>query len=276
MQSTDGIEPIRLEKNIGFGAANNIGFQHTKGKYIALLNSDAFPHTGAIEEALQFMETNPDVGLVGGRLVCKDGSWQPSAHLFPSLLNQFLKYSGLAQKYPDNPFFSRANRSWADPGQPAEVDWIPGAFCVMRREALDNGFIFDERFFMYYEEVDLCKRLKDKSWKIVYWPDAVITHLGGETTKNTKGAFFNKIGSQVSAWEARSCFLYFRKHGGWLRAWSIYLFQTWFSRLRWLKNLVTKGKEYKNTQFLSQHIKNLKQAWKDTQHGTVSPPRPWS
>ncbi len=275
LRSIAGIEPVRIEKNVGFGAANNIGYQHARGKYIALLNSDAFPHSGAIEEALQLMETNPEVGLMGGRLVYKDGSWQPSAHLFPSLLNQFLKYSGLAHRYPDHPFFGRANRSWADPEQPAEVDWIPGAFCVIRREALEKTFIFDEKFFMYYEEVDLCKRIKDKGWKIVYWPDAVITHIGGETTKNTNGAFFNQIGAQVSAWEARSCYLYFRKYGGWFNTWSLYLFQVWFSRLRWIKNLITRGRSHENTRFLVQHIANLKQAWKDTRHGTISPPRPW-
>ena len=129
---------------IGFGAANNVGFQKAKGKYIILLNSDAFPHSGAIESAIQMMDGSPEVGLAGGRLVNKDGSWQPSSYLFPSLLNQFLKYTGLAHRFPHNPFFGRANRSWAAPEVPAEVDWVSGAFCIIRREALDKDKIFDE------------------------------------------------------------------------------------------------------------------------------------
>lgn len=275
LQNIEGIEPIRIERNVGFGAANNVGYQKARGKYIILLNSDAFPHSGAIESAIQMMDGSPKVGLAGGRLVNKDGSWQPSSYLFPSLLNQFLKYTGLAHRFPNNPFFGRANRSWAAPEVPAEVDWVSGAFCIIRREALDKDKIFDEKYFMYYEEVDLCQRIKKKGWKIQYWPDSILTHLGGETVKNTSEQYFNAIGSQVSKWEARSCYLYFRQYKGCIGAWSLYLFQRGFSYLRWVKNILHRGKSHPITQFLTQHLSTLHQAWQDTKHGTKSPKRPW-
>lgn len=275
LQSIKEIEPIRIENNIGFGGANNVGYQKAKGKYIMLLNSDAFPHSGAVESALQMMESSPEVGIAGGRLVYKDGSWQPSAYLFPSLLNQFLKYTGLAHRFADNPFFGRANRSWAAPEVPATVDWVSGAFCIIRKEALDKERIFDEKFFMYYEEVDLCQRIKQKGWKVQYWPDSILTHLGGETCKNTSEEHFNIVGSQVSSWEARSCYLYFRQYKGCLGAWSLYLFQIGFSSIRWVKNILFRGKSHPNTIFLTKHIAILRQAWKDTDHGKKSPKRPW-
>lgn len=275
LQKIEGVEPIRIEHNIGFGAANNAGYPYAKGRYIVLLNSDAFPHSDAIQNAFQVMESHSDIGLLGGRLVGKDGEWQPSARLFPSLLNQFLKETGLANRFADSIFFGRADHTWASPEVPTATDWVPGAFCMIRKEALDQSSIFDERFFMYFEEVDLCKRIKAKGWKVQYWPDSVITHLGGETCKNTDKHTFNPIGAQVSLWQERSLLLYFRKHLGITKTWILYLFRRFYLDLRWLKNTVVHGKSYPKTKYLAQQLKIMKQAWKDTEHGKTSPPRPW-
>lgn len=274
LESIKEIEPIRIENNIGFGGANNVGYQKAKGKYIMLLNSDAFPHSDAIQEALQAIENDREIGLLGGMLVGKNGEWQPSARLFPSILNQFLNVSGLAYRFPDNPFFGRADRTWAPPETPCETDWVPGAFCMIRKEALDS-YIFDERFFMYFEEVDLCKRIKNKGWKIQYWPDSIITHLGGETCKDTQDQHFSESGSQVSLWQARSLFLYFHKHEGVMRTWILYLMRGSILGLRWLKNRLFHGRSHTKTLSLAQQIHIMHQAWKDTDHGKNSPKRPW-
>lgn len=269
------IEPIKIEQNIGFGAANNVGYQKATGRYIVLLNSDAFLHSESLQTAISLMNANPKVGLAGAQLVGSDGSWQPSARLFPSCLNTILQLTGLAARYPDNFFFGRANHTWEAEDRSTETDWVPGAFSIIRRESLDKHSIFDERFFMYFEEVDLCKRIKEKGWLIYYWPKIKVTHLGGETCKNTKDQHFNSVGSTVSQWQYRSTFLYFRKHNGVIGAYSIYLINTLWNGLRKIINQIRLGKEHPKTKAISTILLSLSNAWKDTERGKTSPPRPW-
>ena len=127
---------IRSDCNLGFAAANNRAFEIASGKYIVLLNSDAFLQPGALRRAVEYMDADPRIGLGGARLVGRDGSWQPSARLFPSLLNDFLTLSGLAARYPAFAFFGRFDRTWADQDVAAEVDWVPGAFSIIRAAVL--------------------------------------------------------------------------------------------------------------------------------------------
>lgn len=116
---------IRSEINLGFAAANNRGFEVARGRYIVLLNSDAFLRPGALRLSIDHMDAHPDAGLAGGRLVGRDDSWQPSARMFPSALNAMLAMSGLAAKYPKSRFFGRADRTWADPFHPARLTGYP-------------------------------------------------------------------------------------------------------------------------------------------------------
>ncbi|MBL8149219.1 MAG: glycosyltransferase family 2 protein, partial [Blastocatellia bacterium] len=125
------VKLVRSSVNLGFAAANNRAFPLASGKYILLLNSDAFLRPGALQKALQYMEQEPNIGLGGARLVGSDDSWQPSARMFPSLLNELLMLTGLAAKYSKSKFFGRADRTWADQNQRAEVDWVPGAFAII-------------------------------------------------------------------------------------------------------------------------------------------------
>ncbi len=115
---------IRSDVNLGFGAANNRALQLAHGRYIVLLNSDGFLTRGSLRCAIEHMDNEPEVGLGGGRLVGEEHSWQPSARAFPSLLNDFLMLSGLASRFPHSRFFGRADRTWADPMEATEVDWV--------------------------------------------------------------------------------------------------------------------------------------------------------
>ena len=116
---------IRSETNLGFAAANNLAFAVARGRYVVLLNSDAFLEPGALRISITHMENNPTVGLRGARLVGRDGSWQPAARMFPSPLNELLMMSGLAAHYPHSHFFGRADRTWADPGEAAPSTGCP-------------------------------------------------------------------------------------------------------------------------------------------------------
>ena len=267
---------VRCDRNLGFAGANNRGFPRATGRYVVLLNSDAFLQPGALERAVEHMDKNPMVGLAGGRLVGRDGSWQPSARMFPSLLNELLVMSGLSTRYSKSRFFGRVDQTFADPSEPSQIDWVPGAFSIIRRDILEKIGYFDERFFLYYEEVDLCRRLKAAGYQIWYWPDIQVVHLGGESSKTIKHIKLSSSGSQLTLWRMRSRLLYYRKHHGAFGAWSALMLEGWWNRLRLLRNLMSNRDERRlNADDSRASIATLRQAWTDTQGGKSSPPQPW-
>ena len=189
--------PVRLfrsEVNLGFGAANNLAIEAAQGRYLVLLNSDAFFHPGALTRAIKHMDADPSAGIGGARQVSRDGGWQPSARLFPSIWRDALVMSGLSNRYPRSRVFGAPDRTWANHDEPAEVDWVPGAFAIVRREALKLSGLFDPDFFFYSEEVDLCLRVKQAGFRVLYWPDIVVTHIGGESSRKQKSRKFTETG----------------------------------------------------------------------------------
>lgn len=267
---------VRSEINLGFAAANNRAFEKSRGRYIVLLNTDAFLRPGALALSIQHMDANPRVGLAGGRLVGRDGSWQPSARMYPSTLNNLLLMSGLAARFPKSRLLGRMDRTWTDPLEPAPVDWVPGAYSVIRRSVLDRIGFFDERFFLYYEEVDLCRRIKAANSEVWYWPDIVVEHWGGESAKTINDRKSRSSSSRIELWRMRAGLLYFRKHHGKLGAWSSMLLERWWYQLRALRNSWSNSVERKaRVADFETAIATLKQAWLDTQGGRTSPPRPW-
>lgn len=268
---------LRSTTNLGFAAANNLGFKLAQGRYVILLNPDAQVEADAFANAILRMDASPEVGMAGGRLVDGNGRDQPSARRFPSLLNEVLVISGLAARFPRSRLFGRFDRTWADPAQPADVDWVPGAFAIMRHDALRAVGHFDERFFLYYEEVDLCRRFKAAGWQIWYWPDIVIRHLGGESSKTVENAEISSSGSQLVLWRMRSALLYYRKHHGRLGAWLLARLETGWHALRRLKaSLAARSPAVAAKAAESQRLVGLMQrAWLETRGGAVSPPRPW-
>jgi len=269
------VKLTRSEVNLGFAAANNLALEAATGRYLVLLNSDAFFHPGALGRALDHMNANPSAGIGGGRLVSRVGSGQPSARSFHSIWGDALTIAGLSSRFPRSRIFGAPDRTWADPNESAEVDWAPGAFLIMRRDALVKTGIFDPAFFLYYEEVDLCRRMKSAGFRVFYWPDVVVTHYGGETTRKFPSMTFSKTASQVVLWRMRSTLLYYRKHHGW---------QVWLAR--WLEEglyMLRRMRNSHNPDPARQErgreaailVNLMRQAWQETNGGRVSPPRPW-
>jgi GT2 family glycosyltransferase len=258
--------------NLGFGAANNLALEAAQGRYIVLLNSDAFLSAGALRIARDHMNAHPCAALGGARLVGRDFSWQPSARMFPHVISDAVVLTGLAAKYPKSRLFGHFDRTWADPLQPSQADWVPGAFSIIRAEVLEQVGFFDPRFFMYEEEVDLCRRIKKAGHEIWYWPDIVVIHIGGESSRQMRDGLSV---SQVVNWRMRSTLLYYRKHHGgmaWLAKWvEILIYRVSSLRNRLSSNPLRQAR--------SQRFKNLaaamRSAWMETEGGRVSPPRPW-
>jgi len=261
--------------NLGFAGANNLAIRHARGRYIVLLNSDAFLQPGSLLLAAQHMDSTPAAGLGGARLLGEDGTWQPSARSFPTPLHELLMLTGLAARYPSSKFFGHNDRTWADPMHPAQADWVPGAFSIIRCSVLEEVGLFDENFFLYYEEVDLCRRIRAAGYQIWYWPDVAVVHIGGESSRQLGHMQFSNTGSQLTLWRMRSMLLYFRKHHG-ARARLILLLEGAFYRLRALHNRYSRQPHAGHRVFHSNvMVSSLSQAWHETNGGRISPPRPW-
>jgi hypothetical protein len=188
--STDGsrdmvrrqFPPVRLlanDHNRGFAAANNQGMALGRGRYLLLLNSDAFLTPDSLQTAVRFMEEHPDVGVCGVKLLNLDGTFQGSYADFPTLKSEFLIATGLGGRLV-SPYYP-APRPW--PGEKAhEVDWIGGAFMLLRCEVFEQVGGMDEIYWMYSEETDWCYRVKQAGWKIYYLPQVAIAHVRGAST----------------------------------------------------------------------------------------------
>lgn len=266
------VKLIASEVNLGFGNGNNKALGIAQGRYIVLLNPDAILPADTLENALKHIEENSDAGMGGGLLQGTQGEWQPSARLFPSLLNDALTISGLANRYAKSRFFGRFDQSWADPKQAVAIDWVVGAFAIIRRDLVDNIGLFDPRFFLYYEEVDLCRRIHEAGFKVYYWPDLVITHIGGASSETVDGLAFASSGKQLTLWRMRSQLLYYRKWHGWFYSWLVKgLEQTWHS-LRASRNATRNPAKAEESKRI---VELWQQAWQDTQGGLNSPTQPW-
>lgn len=180
---------IENKQNLGFGKANNQGIKVAKGKYILLMNSDTLIHSNLLGEMVIWMTKNSKAGVATCALKNKDGSLQATGGYFPTLPRVIAWMFFL----DDLPILSRIVRSFhphtpdffgKDPSylEKHELDWITGAFFLVRRKVLDQIGYFDNDYFMYVEEVDLCWRAKIKGWKVWYLPEWSITHFGSASS----------------------------------------------------------------------------------------------
>jgi GT2 family glycosyltransferase len=178
-------------------------------------------------------------------------------------------------RYPQSRFFGRFDRTWANPLEAAEVDWVPGAYSMIRAEALAAAGPFDPRFFLYCEEVDLCMRIKQKGYSIWYWPDISVVHLGGESSRQISSLELSRSGAQLILWSMRSKLLYYRKHYPMRASLAMLVELVWYwfqsQRRRWSHDPDRRARALADGRMVSM----MRQAWCDTKGGRVSPVQPW-
>jgi GT2 family glycosyltransferase len=197
------------DSNVGFGRANNQALPHIRGRFVLLLNTDAFVSPETLSNTIRFMEANPRCGILGVKLVGEDGALQPSCRYFPTPWNEFLASTGLTN------IFSRTrlvdDMSW-DHLSVRECDWVPGCYYLMRRELVDQIGLFDPRYFLYFEEVDHCRAARNAGWSVIFYPFTTVVHIGGESAKS-RGPI-TRTGRQISKLQIESKLLFYRKHHG--------------------------------------------------------------
>ena len=202
-------ELIANINNVGFARANNQALPRARGRYVLLLNTDAFVSTDTLSKTVDFMDVHPKCGVLGVKLLGEDGSLQPSCRYFPTPWNVFLASTGLQRFFPRTRLVD--DMSW-DHASVRQCDWVPGCYYLMRREVIDRIGLFDPRFFLYYEEVDHCRAVREAGWNVVYYPFTEVIHLGGQSAEVL--ATLDPVGRQISPLQIESELLYFRKHHG--------------------------------------------------------------
>jgi len=196
---------IRNEDNRGFARANNQAVRRSRGRYLLLLNPDTILRAKALERMVQFMDKYPRAGAVGAKLLDPEGTIQLSCRSFPSYRTAvFNRYSLLTKLLPGNKFSREYLMADWDHSVAREVDWVSGACLMMRREALDEIGLLDERFFMYAEDVDWCYRAKQKGWKVYFVPQAEVVHYIGQSSR--------KASRKAIIERHRSIYRFYRKH----------------------------------------------------------------
>jgi GT2 family glycosyltransferase len=191
--SVESLEPlfeevkfISLSENLGFSKANNVGFKESKGKYILILNPDTLLQDDTLQTMKIYMDENPDIGISGCKVLNADGSFQLACRRgFPTPWASFTKLFGLQTLFPKSKLFARYNQTFRDIDETYDIDALIGAFMFAKAETIEKLNGFDETFFMYGEDLDLCFRAKEAGFRISYYHKTSIIHFKGESTKRS-------------------------------------------------------------------------------------------
>lgn len=200
---------IACTDNVGFPRGNNLGIAAAHGRHILLLNPDTVVLDGALTKMVAYMDKHSDVGALGPRLLNPDGSVQSSRRHFPTFSTAVFESTWLEPYAPQRILNHYYAQDLSVVG-PVDVDWVTGAALLVPRRVINHVGLLDEGYFMYSEELDWCRRIKDAGWRVVYLPEAGITHHIGKSSEQAVTA------RHINFQQAK--LRYFRKHHGRLPA----------------------------------------------------------
>jgi len=208
----DCVDFLPLDLNGGFAYANNRGIEHAmknlgRFRYFLLLNPDTVARPSSITHLFEFMEQHPEAGIAGSRLEDPDGTRQACAFHFPSIASEF---EGEARLGPVSRILGRWRVVPELPDSPSQIDWVSGASMMVRANVLDDIGGMDEHFFLYYEEVDFCRRAALAGWSCWHVPQSRVVHLVGQSTGVTRHM---KPSRRPGYWFASRRFYYVKHYG---------------------------------------------------------------
>jgi N-acetylglucosaminyl-diphospho-decaprenol L-rhamnosyltransferase len=196
---------IRNKENLGFARACNQGISASSGDLVVLVNPDALVEQNFFQRIGAFFEENLAAGVAGPRVLDADGRVQLSARRELSMVSGLLgRTSQLTRLFPSSTLVKKQFPAVTELSGPTAVDWVSGACMVVRRRALEEVWPLDERFFMYFEDADFCRRVREAGWSVYYLPEIEVTHQAGGSTRSRPRAIWDLH---------KSAFLYHRKHG---------------------------------------------------------------
>jgi len=197
----DKVKFIASDENKGFAHGNNQALRQVSSDYVLLLNSDTIVWENTLENIHAYMEKHRDVGACGCRVLLEDGELDKACkRTFPNVKNSFFRLFHI----PTNSSDDNYNLTNLPDDEVYEIDCLTGAFMFIRKNALDDAGLLDEAFFMYGEDIDLCYRIKNSDWKIVYYGKSCITHLKGASSKKQKSKLIYEF--------YRAMYIYYKKH----------------------------------------------------------------
>lgn len=183
------VRVIENRANLRFAKGNNVAIATTTGEYVLILNPDTIVHEGALDRWIDFADNHPEAGAFGCRVLNQDGSYQGCARPFPTVWREWIAALYLRPLgHICRAFISDKYPGWNGDTE-REIDWQAGCALLLRGDLLRELGGFDERFYYYYEDMDLCHRVWDAGYTILYTPHSMITHLHGQSTKNYRIAF---------------------------------------------------------------------------------------
>ena len=207
----EGVRLIENERPRGFGANVNAGAAATTAELVCSVNPDAVPHAGALDVLRAFLEAHPRAGVAGPRMVYPDGTVQPSRRRFPTVVGTLVRRTPLRLAFDPKRVQARHYYSGETPDGPVQADWMLGGFLALRRAMLDELGGFDEGFFLYGEDIDLCYRAARGGWERWYVPDAVVEHEHQAVTDR-------RLLTRRTLWHWRGILRFVRKHPERVRA----------------------------------------------------------
>jgi GT2 family glycosyltransferase len=242
--STDGtVELVRerfpevrvLEReNRGMGAGNNAGIREAEGRYVFLLNPDAWVVDDALDRLVAFADEHPDAAVVGPRLRNPDGTLQRSVRGEPTLWRVATEYLFVRKLAPRSRLLNPLYAGGFDHARVREAEWLSGPALLVRREAIAAVGLFDEAFFMFGEETDWLTRFRRAGWKVLFFPGAEVVHVGGATH-----------GGRLYVENLRGHLRWFDKHRGPREAERVRRLLLWSLRLRGLLFRGGRGEQYR-------------------------------
>lgn len=172
---------VHSEANLGFGAGNNLAFKHAQGDYVLCINPDLVLNVEAFQCMLDYLQQNSQVGVVGPKVLNENNQLVKSARATYTLPRLWAKYWMLDKLVPQL-VYGKYERKMRTAIEPFTVDWLQGSCLLIRREAFEKVQGFDDEFFLYMEDTDLCERIHQAGWDVIYLPKATVRHYGGTTT----------------------------------------------------------------------------------------------
>lgn len=200
------VQLIETGANLGFAKGNNIGIAQSRGEYICLVNSDVVVSPGCLEKMLELMQVNPDIGIMGPKMLCADGHVGLSVTRLPTVWNALCSALALNTLFPSSRLFSGFSGKRDSTAALEDVEVLAGWFWMIPRRALQQVGGLDERFFMFGEDLDWCYRFRKAGWRVTFCGIAESLHYGGGSSEATPARFYVEM--------RRANLQYFRKHFG--------------------------------------------------------------